>query len=119
MNFLVDRCADHRLAQWLRAEGHDVVESAERGEDPGDKAILEWAATDLRILITIDKDFGELVFKEGLAHTGLVRLPDVPSKERIELMRSLLEEHPRALEAGAIVTVRGDRVRVSLPDEDT
>lgn len=93
MNFLVDRCADHRLAQWLRAEGHDVVESAERGEDPGDKAILEWAATDLRILITIDKDFGELVFKEGLAHTGLVRLPDVPSKERIELMRSLLEEH--------------------------
>ena len=119
MNFLVDRCAGHRLAQWLRAEGHDVVESAERGEDSGDKAILEWAATDLRILITIDKDFGELVFKEGLAHTGLVRLPDVPSKERIELMRSLLEEHPRALEAGAIVTVRGDRVRVSLPDEDT
>ena len=108
MNFLVDRCADHRLAQWLRAEGHDVVESAERGEDPGDKAILEWAATDLRILITIDKDFGELVFKEGLAHTGLVRLPDVPSKERIELMRSLLEEHPRVCWFSVKMTARLD-----------
>ena len=118
MKFLVDRCAGHRLAQWLREEGHDVIESAERGKDPGDKAILEWASTEHRILITLDKDFGELVFKEGLAHTGLLRLPDVPVEKRIDLMRRLLEEQATALAAGAVVTVRGDRVRVSLPDEE-
>ena len=117
MKFLVDRCAGHRLAQWLREEGHDVVESAERGEDPGDVAILDWAATERRILITMDKDFGELVFKEGLAHAGLLRLPDVRLERRIALMKRLLEEQGSALEAGAIVTVRGDRVRVSLPEE--
>ncbi len=65
-------------AQWLRDKGHDVVESAKQGEDPGDEAILEWAASEQRILITMDKDFGELVFKEGFAHAGLLRLPDVP-----------------------------------------
>lgn len=36
MKFLVDRCAGRRLAEWLRKQGHDAAESAERGEDPGD-----------------------------------------------------------------------------------
>ena len=67
MKFLVDRCAGHRLAQWLRDKGHDVVESAKQGEDPGDEAILEWAASEQRILITMDKDFGELVFKNSVS----------------------------------------------------
>src|SRR5207249_12154215 len=33
VKFLIDRCAGHRLAEWLRAQGHDVVESRERGPD--------------------------------------------------------------------------------------
>ena len=61
MRFLVDRCAGHRLAEWLRDEGHDVVEARELGADPGDRALLERAAADGRILVTIDTDFGELV----------------------------------------------------------
>lgn len=117
MKFLVDRCAGHRIAQWLRDEGHDVVESSERGEDPGDEAILGWATNEARILITMDKDFGELVFKKGQAHAGLLRLPDVPVEQRIDLMRKLLGGQATALGEGAIVTVRGDRVRVSRPDE--
>ena len=46
MKFLIDRCAGRRLAEWLRQVGHEVVESRERGTDPGDRALLEWAATD-------------------------------------------------------------------------
>jgi predicted nuclease of predicted toxin-antitoxin system len=114
---LVDRCAGRRLAQWLRDEGHDVVESSQRGEDPDDDAILEWAATEGRILITMDKDFGKLVFKKAVAHAGLLRLPDVRVQQRIDLMRRLLEEQTTALTKGAVVTVRGDRVRVSVPGE--
>ena len=67
----------------------------------------------------MDKDFGELVFKKGQAHAGLLRLPDVPVEQRIDLIRSLLEEQATALGEGAIVTVRGDRVRVSLPDKES
>ena len=113
MKFLVDRCAGRRLAEWLRGQGHDVLESRERGADPGDDVILEWAVSESRVLITMDKDFGGLVFQEQQPHSGLVRLPDVPAERRIELMTTLLEEHATALTSAAVITVRGGRVRVS------
>lgn len=111
----MDRCAGRRLAEWLRAEGHDVAEARTLGPDPGDWALLELAAREERVLITLDRDFGKLVYVEGLAHAGLVRLPNVRSDERIRLMNVVLEHHASRLEARAIVTVRGERIRISLP----
>ncbi|HEX2270944.1 MAG TPA: DUF5615 family PIN-like protein [Pyrinomonadaceae bacterium] len=113
MKFLIDRCAGRILADWLRNEGHDVVESRELGPDPGDRFLLEWASKEARILVTIDTDFGELVFLENLPHAGLVRLPDVPSHERQLIMKDLLTRHKSDLENGAIITVRGGRIRIS------
>lgn len=113
MKFLLDRCAGRRLADWLRGQGYDVVESRERGPDPGDLTLLEWAATEGRILVTIDTDFGALLFVENMPHPGLVRLPDVPAAKRVELMTQLIERYSRELESGAIITVRGGRIRVS------
>ncbi len=115
MRFLVDRCAGRRLADWLRIRGHDVVESRERGPDPGDRVLLEWAAAERRVLVTMDKDFGEFIFSESASHAGLIRLPDVPARARSELMERVLTEHSRALEETAIVTVRGGRIRISRP----
>lgn len=75
MRFLIDRCAGRRLAEWLRQKGHDVVESRERSPDPGDRKLLEWAAAEYRVLVTMDKDFGEFIFAGRASHWGLVRLP--------------------------------------------
>ncbi len=113
MRFLIDRCAGRLIAQWLRSQGHDVVESRERGPDRGDRILLEWAASESRVLITIDTDFGQLVFLENAPHCGLIRLPDVPAKERIRLIEDLLTRFSPELEEFAIVTVRGGRVRIS------
>ena len=88
MKFLVDRCAGRRLADWLRAEGHDVVETRERGRDP---VVLRWAAVEGRVLVTIDTDFGALVFQHGKAYCGVARLPDVTGAES-PLDRRLLGE---------------------------
>jgi predicted nuclease of predicted toxin-antitoxin system len=110
---LIDRCAGRRLADWLRDQGHDVVESRERGPDPGDRILLERAASELRILVTMDKDFGQIIFVENAPHCGLVRLPDVPATKRIELVQTLLRDHTRELAEGAILTVRGERIRIS------
>ena len=115
MRFLVDRCAGRRLAEWLRDQGHDVFESRELSTDPGDRALLERAAAEDRILVTIDTDFGELVYVHAVPHAGLVRLPDVSAERRIALMAEVLERHRRALEIQAVVTIRGDRIRVSQP----
>ena len=113
MKFLVDRCAGRRLAVWLRSQGHDVVESRDRGPDPGDRVLLGWADNEGRILLTMDKDFGEFIFSEKLSHHGLVRLPDVPAAARIALMEKVLTAHGDDLSERAIITVRGSRIRVS------
>ncbi|MDE0273696.1 MAG: DUF5615 family PIN-like protein [Gammaproteobacteria bacterium] len=113
MRFLVDRCAGRHVALWLRGQGHDAVDARELGADPGDLELLACANAENRILITLDTDFGELIYLRGLPHAGLVRLPDVPMRQRIQLMAQLIEESRQALEAGAVVTVRGGRIRVS------
>ena len=76
---------------------------------------MQWAADEARGLVTMDKDFGELVFAERAAHAGLVRLPDVPAGRRIALMERVLADHSAELSAGALVTVRGGRIRISRP----
>ncbi|HPZ07855.1 MAG TPA: DUF5615 family PIN-like protein [Candidatus Eremiobacteraeota bacterium] len=113
MKFLIDRCAGHKLAQWLRSQGYDVVESRERGDDPGDYVLLKWAFTEKRILITIDTDFGRLIFIQGLLHCGLIRLPDVPANKRIEILKEVLQKYTRDIQDGSIITVRGNKIRIS------
>jgi hypothetical protein len=66
VRFLIDRCAGKRLADWLRQQEHDVLESQERGADP-----------------------------------------------RIALIEVILERHEADLLSGAVITVKGDRIRIS------
>jgi predicted nuclease of predicted toxin-antitoxin system len=115
MRFLVDRCAGRRLAEALSARGHEVLEARSLGEDPGDDALLALAAGEQRVLVTIDTDFGHLVFTQAVQHCGVVRLPDVPAAERVRLMALVLDRYEPDLASGAIVTVRRGRVRVSRP----
>ena len=115
MKFLVDRCAGHLLAEWLRESGHDVVEGRDLGPDPGDEQLLGIAHSQDRILITIDTDFGRLIFRDHQKQSGLVRLPDVPAAMRIQIMEQILLHQSSALVDGSIITVRGDRIRISRP----
>lgn len=65
------------------------------------------------MLVTVDTDFGRLVFRDAADHAGLVRLPDVPAAGRIALLRRILDDHAADLERRAVITVRGDRIRIS------
>jgi predicted nuclease of predicted toxin-antitoxin system len=114
VKFLVDRCAGTRLATWLQANGHDVRAAWEFEPDPGDRELLRMAAGEGRILVTIDSDFGTLVFLFGASHAGIIRLPDVPASARIALMADLLTRHGPDL-PGSIATIRGGRIRISPP----
>ena len=115
MKFLVGHCAGRRVSEWLRAQGHDVFDAGELESDPGDQALLERAGAEGGILVTIDGDFGELVYVGRVNHAGLVRLPDVAVRDRIALMAEVLREHRAALESQALITVRAGRVRVTHP----
>ena len=82
----MDRCAGRRLTQWLQSQGHDALDARDLGPDPGDRALLERAVSENRILITMDKDFGELIHLHERPHTGLLRLPEVRMAQRITLV---------------------------------
>jgi len=71
------------------------------------------AARQDRVFITLDQDFATFVWLHGISHAGLLRLPDVPAAERIRLLRMVLERHATELQQKAVVTLRGERIRIS------
>ena len=90
-----------------------MIEAREQGPDPGDRELPARAADGGRVLVTMDKDFGEFIFAEGQSHCGLVRLPAVPSDRRLALMEKVLASHAADLAERSVVTVRGGRIRIS------
>lgn len=116
MKFLVDVCAGGRLAEWLRNQGYDVCEVRERSPKMSDSEILQWANSEGRIVITVDKDFGTLTIALGQSHNGIIRLPDVPALDRQILMEEVLRKHTKDLEKRAIITVSEKRIRIRQTD---
>ena len=112
MRFLVDVCAGRSVVEWLKKKGYDTTFVRDRDPSMADEAILEWAYAEERVLITLDKDFGNLSVKKKLPHCGMIRLPNVPSCEKQGMLKHILERHSPQLKAGAIITVRGDRIRI-------
>jgi predicted nuclease of predicted toxin-antitoxin system len=110
---LLDSCVAKDVTARLRADGHDVATVADTGADPGDPAILAAAALDGRALVTIDHDFGTLVFRDGAKHLGVLRLRQMRAADLAERASQLVASHGDDLDAGAFVTDDGDRVRVT------
>ena len=115
MNFLLDVSVGRAVAEWLRALGHDVVEAREIDPRMSDADILRIAVQEKRIIITVDKDFGELAIRHGHPHSGIVRLPDVPVSTRKALLEAVLRNYADALRKGALITVGRHRIRIRYP----
>jgi predicted nuclease of predicted toxin-antitoxin system len=104
----------------LRERGHDVLWV--RTEAPGvsDREILARAQAESRIVVTFDKDFGELAFRRGLLATSgiiLFRLAAPSSASVARLAVAALEA--RADWAGHFSVIEDDRIRMTpLPDAD-
>ncbi len=73
MRFAIDACVPMQLAEALRALGADVISAAGRPAMP-DVEVLSGAVARDRVLITADKDFGDLVFRDGHSALGIVLL---------------------------------------------
>lgn len=113
MKFLLDACASSRtLKETLVDLGHDVRSAQDEYARASDKALLALAYEEHRVLITEDKDFGELVFLHRLPHPCIIRVVELRVAEKVEAIRELIEQHDAALRAGAIVVVTRNRVRI-------
>ena len=87
MRWLVDESVDAILATDLREAGHDVTYVAEVDPRAIDRDILTRAQRENRILLTEDKDFGELVFRQGLHVPGLILLRIDPIRRALKRRR--------------------------------
>ena len=74
MKFITDENLGIRVPKFLKSLGYDVKSAIEVALSRPDTDILELASKENRILLTTDKDFGELVFKEKLIHSGVILL---------------------------------------------
>jgi len=112
MRFLVDECTGPAVARWLREEGHAVLSVYEQSHGADDSEIISKAVAQERILITNDKDFGELVYREGRVHQGIIllRLVDASPPAKISALKHLLTHYADRLE-GSFVVVTEKQVR--------
>lgn len=117
MKVLLDTCVWGGVRKPLGEAGHDVVWAGEWPEDPGDEEILARAHGESRVLVTLDKDFGELAIVRGREHSGIVRLVALSTTQQAEMCVAVLAKYGPELEAGSIVTVDASRVRVRPSSE--
>jgi predicted nuclease of predicted toxin-antitoxin system len=104
MKVLLDTCVWGKAKEELTESGHDVIWSGDWPTDPGDAEILSIARREGRVLVTLDKDFGELAIARGIPHCGIIRLVNISA---------------RSQEKGAIITCDPPRIRIRLPEIDT
>lgn len=79
--WLIDECADAEFAETLRQSGHDVVYMADVAPRSTDAEVIDRAHREQRLLLTEDKDFGDLVFRQARPVPGIV-LVRIDSKRR-------------------------------------
>lgn len=117
MKFIADENIERPIILFLKAEGHDVLSVVENYVGSSDEDILRLANQEERILITNDKDFGELTFLQKKVSTGilLIRSRSESSVIKVELVRRVLKEREDRLKGYfVVVSERGYRVRPLL-----
>ena len=95
MRFLIDECTGPSVARWLKSHEHEVFSVYEQARGASDEEIIEKAFKENWILVTNDKDFGELIYRERRPHKGVVllRLEDARTSNKIDAIRSLLQNY--------------------------
>jgi predicted nuclease of predicted toxin-antitoxin system len=112
MNLLADESVDWQIVQALRSEGHDVLYVAEIEPSATDIFVLEQSRQLAAILLTAD-DFGELVFRQGLATAGvvLVRLAGLSAQVKASTVCDAFRQHEAEM-CGAFTVISPGLLRV-------
>ncbi len=114
MRFLFDQSTDRRLAPYLRNLGHDVtIVAVDYPPSLPDEQVLAIAHQEQRILVTEDRDFGELVFLPQRPHLGVIylRLPPSEVAVKFDRLHEVLANHTDSLDQFIVLTPSSVRVR--------
>lgn len=94
MNFLADENLEYSIISYLREKNINILAVRDLMKGSTDTEIIEYALNNNRVIITNDKDFGELTFRLHKPNMGviLLRLPNLSSVEKMNLLISAIEK---------------------------
>lgn len=118
MNFVADESVDQRIVDVLRQDGHTVLYIAESRPGVSDDDVLSLANREAAALITADKDFGELVFRQGRISSGiiLIRLAGLSQSAKGDTVSLAIRDHaPELSQAFTVITPGIVRIRRDFP----
>jgi predicted nuclease of predicted toxin-antitoxin system len=95
LKLLVDVGVGKKVDLWLSAYGYNIKSVRDINPRMPDQDILKMAVSEGRMVVTMDKDFGDLVYNSGQPHAGvlLLRLEDESSDEKIKVIGAILEKY--------------------------
>jgi len=113
MRFLADENVSRRVIERLRGQGFDVVSIGETRSGATDRDVLETANAEGCILITEDRDFGELVIRQRLRVHGmmLLELDRLSNAAQADLLVDVVSLHGDKL-VGNLAVIEPQRIRV-------
>lgn len=114
MKFLLDENIGKAVAKTLEKLGHSAFRIRLIAPGIEDYEVLNLSVSRNSILITSDKDFGELIFKEEQASTGVIflRLQDESSHNKIKAIKLILSEYKNIENKFITVKEKGGRFRI-------
>lgn len=114
MKLLADEGVDRQIVDRLRSEGHNVSYVADMTPGIPDEEALALANHEERTLLTADKDFGELVFRQGMISTGVVlaRLAGLSPERKANVVSLAIAEHSAELSTGVFAVIAPGVIRI-------
>ena len=114
MRLLANENFPRAAVEALRARGHDVAWVRTDAPGSSDEQVMATAAAEKRILITFDKDFGELAFRAprpGVPAIVLFRVPPTSKTRVADIAVSVLESRTDWDGQFAVITEQRVRLR--------
>lgn len=108
MRILADENVPRPIVAWLRGRGHDVLYAAESRAKSPDADLLAEAEAQGYVVLTEDKDFGDLVYRDRRNSHGviLLRMEDLPAAQRLARLRAAWAEIESHLPGNFLVVTR-------------
>jgi predicted nuclease of predicted toxin-antitoxin system len=115
VKFLADMPISPKTVAFLRSLGHEALRASERGLDRAkDESIVEFARANGMVILTMDLDFTAILARTQAQgpSTILFRLRNPTVEQVNRRLQELLPQAESQLQAGAIVIVEEERMRM-------
>jgi predicted nuclease of predicted toxin-antitoxin system len=118
MNFLADESVDRQIVEKLRYNGHNVLYILEIAPGISDEEVLSLSSKEGNLLITADKDFGEIIFRQKRFTFGIIllRLAGLPPDDKAVIVSTAVSNYGIDFkDSFTVITQRSVRIRRRVP----